>query len=186
MSLRTIKEEWSTSKILITQNFNLNYVLFLLGQYNIYVHKIMSIVTDPKKPESEYPHILEVKTPDADNVQDFILSESSFKAYKIFKHGNDMKDLGDSVGLAANTMKNLLNLFIAPKVFCISCKDPELKKQFYDLGIKVNKEDNLGHLFDYEVYDYKVIIKKYTNHQIGKSAIVVILTGPDMPNAWNV
>jgi hypothetical protein len=134
--------------------------------------------------------MVDVRSREQETVQAFVLGEPQFKAYKIFKHGNGFYNVDDCVGLAANTIKNLLHLFKEPVTFYIDCKDREIRKQFYDIALRINEDDVTEHKFDYEEYDYRLLIKKYDTYMYDDGpvftgfSLFAILTGTDMPNAW--
>jgi hypothetical protein len=186
-----IEKTWDVSKILFTENTNPRYMAYLLGKHNIYAHAMHPIITSLEKSLYSQPHLVDVRAEAQNSVQKFILAEKQFKAYKVFKHGDHFYELEDSIGLIANTVKNVLHFFDEPKTFYIDCKHAALRKQFYEMATRINADDEVGHSFDFETYDYKLLVKSYDTYveedgpvYTGYS-LFTILTGPDMPNAWN-
>jgi hypothetical protein len=191
MNLSDIEKNWEVSKILVTENAQLNYLAYKLGAWGIYVSKMKPIVTDIKRSAYQLPMLVEVRSKEKVDVQAFILGERQFKAYRVFKHGEDFYKMEDCIGLIANTMKSMLHHFKEPTIFYIDCKSVGLRKAFYEMGERINMEDQTGHIFDFETYDYKLIIKKYDTY-IGEnnpfytgSQIFTVITGKDMQNTWN-
>jgi hypothetical protein len=191
LNIRDIVKDWEVSKILVTANANPNYLAYKLGKMGIYVHSFKTILTDLKKNADDMPMLLDVRSPDTLDVQDFVVGNPEFKAYKIFKHGDGFKDTEDVVGLAANTMKNLLNMekFVDPTTFYIDSDSQSLRNLFYNMAVRINDEDNCGHSFDFETYDYRLIIKAYNTFSLcgckSGFSVFTCLTGTDMPNYWN-
>ena len=188
MSISEITKNWEVSKILVTANANPNYIAFKLGQMGIYAQDFKPIITDPHKNADDLPMVVETRSKEKADTQKFVLQETQFKAYKIFKHGEKFYELEDAVGLAANTMKNILNRFDEPKTFYIDSDSRGLRDLFYNIAVRINDEDNRGHKFDFETYDYRLIIKKYdTVYQNGLYAgtsVFTCLTSKDIPNYW--
>ena len=155
----------------------------------IYVHNFKTILTDLKKNADDLPMLLDVRSPSMEDAQMFVLDCPEFKAYKVFKHGDGFKDTDDVIGLAANSMKNLLNMFSKPVTFYIDSDSKSLRDLFYKIGVRINDEDSCGHSFDFETYDYRLIIKKYSTFNLcGEKnvfSVFTCLTGTEMPNFWN-
>lgn len=189
MNIRDIVKDWEVSKILVTANAQPNYLAYKLGMKGIYVHNFKTILTDLKKNADDLPMLLDVRSPDIYDAQEFVLESPEFKAYKIFKHGDGFKDAEDVVGLAANSMKNMLNMFSAPQTFYIDSDSQSLRDLFYKIGVRINEEDSCGHKFDFETYDYRLIIKKYDIFNVYGAkpgfSVFTCLTGSEMPNFWN-
>jgi hypothetical protein len=192
MSQSDIEKNWEVSKILVTENAQPNYLAYKLGSWEIYVHKMKSIITDIKRSTYQLPMLVEVRSKEKVDIQAFILGEKQFRAYRIFKHGEGFYKMEDCIGLVANTMKSMLHHFKEPTTFYIDCKSEGLRKAFYEMGERINTEDQTRHTFDFETYDYKLIIKKYDTY-IGEdnkpfytgSQIFTAITGKDMQNTWN-
>jgi hypothetical protein len=192
LNVSDIVKNWEVAKILVTANAQPNYLAYKLGKKGIYVHNFKTILTDLKKNIEDLPMLLDVRSPDEFYAQEFVLGNTEFKAYKVFKHGDGFKDTEDVVGLAANTMKNLLNMevFKTPQTFYIDSDSQSLRNMFYNIGVRINTEDECRHNFDFETYDYRLIIKKYNtfNTDTGMKSgfsVFTCLTGMTMPNFWN-
>jgi hypothetical protein len=164
---------------------------YLLGKHNIYVHAMHPIVTSIDKSIDSLPCLLDVKAEAQSSVQRFVMAEKQLKSYKVFKHGDHFYQVEDCVGLVANTVKNVLHLVDGPKTFYIDCKHVSFRKLFYDMATRINEKDGTGHKFDFEEYDYKLLVKPYDTYVDEDGpvytgfSIFTILTGKDMPNAWN-
>jgi hypothetical protein len=188
MSMSDIVKFGEVSKILVTANANFNYLAFKLGRRDIYIYNVKTLETDPNKNALALPMLVETRSKRTVDTQLFVVEEKQFKAYKIFKHGNGFLKDKDVVGLAANTMKNVLNMFNSPKTFYIDSDSKDLRDIFYNIGVRINEEDQTGHNFDFEIYDYRLIIKKYNiiNHYYDfcDFSVFTCLTGKEMPNYW--
>jgi len=183
VSLNEIIDKWHVSKLLVTNNAHRDLLAFELGQHGIYLHKFEPIQVNTKKSAMYIPHILELRSRNEVFVSGFISDHPEFQCYKIFKHGDGFVKLADCIGLAANTIKNVLNMF-PKKTYYIDCGDEKIRDQFYGLAVRINQEDNIGCQFDFEHYDYRLLIKKYETMD-SKFSLITILTGPGMLNAWN-
>ncbi len=208
---RQIEHSWDAAKLLITK-MDAKVILYTLPQYGLYVESITPVLIVPKEAPlwhklylrgKQTPHIVSVRTQDTSRVADFIQEHKEFQAYRIFKHGLEYKTATkDSlVGIACETVKNMLSLFPG-KIFRINSKDREVTNLFYEIAVGINEEHGLGCSFDFDEYDYTLLIKKYkrfkevrlveddgvvfTDNMFHRWAVITILYGEGLPNSWSM
>lgn len=184
-------------KILVTRNAY-GYLFYKLGQYGIYVESIKPVsetfpsgnsrfmITTRNRGAERKPHIVVVRAPDHKTICDFITNEKFFQAFKIFKHGNDFNDIGDSArSLAANSVMNMMGLYPGKTFYIVegNRRARPLVKLFYDMAVDLNEREGLGCKFDYDNYDLVLELRAYEREN-GKFSIISILYGDNLPNVW--
>ncbi len=206
-----IEHEWDVAKLLIT-NIDFKLLLYTLPQYGLYIQSLVPIPicyedgvqefpiryededqfedTKLRFEDAKLPYVVTVRTEDLSRVADFIQECPGFRAYRIFKHGMNFRDIAKKnvIGIICETTKNMLHLYPG-KTFCIASKNKKLRQIFYEKAVQINEEYNLGCSFDYDEYDYTLEIRAYKRFKDGEFhrwAVVTILYGEDLPNVWSM
>ncbi len=219
-----IEHEWDVAKVLIT-NMDFKLLLYTMPQYGLYIQSLIPIPicyedrtqefqiryvdeeqfedTKLQFEDAKLPYIVTVRTEDTSRVAEFVQKCPEFRAYRIFKHGMNFRDIAKKnvIGLVCETTKNMLHLYPG-KTFYITSKDKKLRDIFYEKAVEINEEDNLGCSFDYDEYDYTLEIRAYKRFKkvrmvddegniyiedvFHRWAVVTILYGEDLPNKWNM
>jgi len=193
-----IEHEWDVAKLLVTA-MDYKTFLYTAPQYGLYIQSLIPIPICYEDRAQEFPirfedtrlpYIVTVRTQDMSRVADFIQEHKEFQMYRIFKHSFAYQNLDKDnvIGLVCETTKNMLHLFPG-KTFCIKSDNKELRQLFYEKAVDINEEDGLGCSFDYDEYDYTLDIRAYKRFKDGEFhrwAVITILYGEDLPNAWNM
>ncbi len=190
VSQKEIESVWVVYKLLITGITNYKMLAFKLGQFDIYLQNLEPIQSIGRarvgntwymKTQKRSPYIATVRTPFKGNVDAFIAEMKEFRTYRIFKSALWSKPKKHTT-FTGRVLMNALGLR-AGKTFYITSEDKKLRTFFYEMAVVLNKEHDFGCTFDYDVYDYKLEIKKY-NKPNGQTALITVMSGKDMPNDY--
>jgi len=189
-----IENEWPLNKLLVTC-MKPKLFFYKIGQYDIYVQSIRSIPQVIPQGgrslpyhfgKSKEPHMVIVRSPGKDYVLDFIAECPELQISRVFKSGLYFPDLNKKTigGFSKSCIKNALNLVEEPASFRFKSNRKELRDILYTDAVLINEQDEIGHTFDYNSYEYTLEARVYKRDN-GTLAIVVILYGLDMPNHWH-
>lgn len=189
-----IENDWELNKLLITC-MKPKMFFYKIGQYEVYVQSVRPIPTVIPRGLSSVsyhfgnnktPHLAVTRTRDKDGIIDFIADCPDLQVSRIFKSGLYFPDLNRKTigGFSKSCVKNALNLVAEPKSFRFKSNRKELRDILYKDAVLINEQDECGHTFDYDAYDYTLEARVYKRDN-GTNAIVTLLYGFDMPNHWH-
>jgi len=149
------------------------YLAYKLGKYNIYLEHFELLGTQ-KNRSAGSPTIVKIRFVNSKDIVDFIKKEEdTIRAWRIFKSAGWTKK-PMTIGFLYRSADNFIGLFPG-KTLRVKGSNLELRKQFYDICVKVNTKlsKDLQVKFDYDEYDAEVDIRDYIT-QNGKYWIVII------------
>jgi hypothetical protein len=149
------------AKLLISGISDPYYLAYHLGKFNIYLQHFRLLETGSK---ATSPVFAVVRYEDEEDINGFITEFGlEAKVRRVFKSGKYFTE--DNVNMQRNflwrTAENLLGL-LHGKTLSIKCKDPAIRKRFFDVLEEANKKNQFGCKFDYDHYDVEVEIRPYT------------------------
>ncbi len=192
-----IEHDWEMAKLLVTRMNSYKMFLYSAGAYGVYVQSLRPANRFIESPvgvkyhfgSTKDPHVVVVRSKTMDNIHTFIQTQPQFGIMKIFKHGLNFKSLEEDVvkGFASTNVINMMGL-LKGAIFNIQSNNKGLRDLFYQKAVEHNAEHGFDCRFDYDEYDFELLIKAYKRYKDKKHvgwSIFTVLSGEDMPNRWS-